>query len=127
MAVYGHSDNFWYLDQNALIMNPTLSLEKHITSYSRLGSLMIKDVPIVPPDSVIRSYRHTPPERIQFILTQDHDGLNPGSFIIKRGMWARYFLDVWYDPLFRMYNFQKAEQHALVNIIPHPIGSNSPY
>lgn len=95
-------------------MNPSVSIESSILDPKALGPIMRRDVPIVPPDSVIRTYRHTPPQRINFLLSQDHDGLNPGSFLIKQGTWARYFLDVWMDPLFRNYNFQRAEQMALV-------------
>ncbi len=32
----------------------------------------------------------------------------------KRGG-AKFFLDTWFDPLYRSYNFQKAEGHALVS------------
>lgn len=112
MATFKHSEYFWYLDQDAIIMNPALSIESHIVE--RLGSLIRRDVPIVPPDSVIKTYRHVPPERVQFILSQDKTGLQPGSMLFKAGPWSQYMLDAWYDPLFRFYNFAKAEQNALV-------------
>ena len=112
MATFKHSKYFWYLDQDAIIMNPALSIETHIVE--RLGSLVRRDVPIVPPESIIKTYRHVPPERVQFILTQDKTGLQPGSMLLKAGPWSHYLLDAWYDPLFRFYNFAKAEQNALV-------------
>lgn len=114
MTEYPHSDYFWYLDQHAIIMNPNLSLKDHITNPTRLNQLMLRDVSVVPPDSVIKTYRHVPAERISFILTQDHKGLQPGSMIIRSGEWATFLLDSWYDPIYRFYNFQKAETHALV-------------
>ncbi|KAF8534398.1 galactosyl transferase GMA12/MNN10 family-domain-containing protein [Trichophaea hybrida] len=119
MSTYKYSEYFWYLDQDAIIMNPSLSIESHIIS--PLGNLIRRDVPIVPPDSVIRTYRHVPPQRIQFIISQDKTGLQPGSMIIKSGAWANYFLDAWYDPMFRFYSFAKAEQNALEHIVQwHP-------
>jgi mannan polymerase II complex MNN11 subunit len=119
MAAYPYSSTFWFLDQNSIIMNPSLSLEAHITAPQRLSKLMRRDVPIVPPDSVIRTYRHVPADRVQFIISQDVEGLAPTSMIVKRGEWASYLLDAWYDPLFRLYNFQKAERHALVcSLVP---------
>lgn len=119
MSTYKHSEYFWYLDQDALIMDPTPSLEEHILA--PLNSLMRRDVPIVPPQSVIKTYKHVPAERIQFILTQDKLGLTPGSMILKSGPWANYFLDAWYDPMFRFYNFARAETHALEHIVQwHP-------
>lgn len=95
-------------------MNPSIKVETTVVAPKVLGPMMRRDVPIVPPDSVIRTYRHTPPEKINFILTQDHDGLNPGSFFIRQGSWAGFFLDVWMDPILKSYNFQRAEQMALV-------------
>lgn len=125
MTEYQWSDNFWYLDQDAIIMNPALSLEQHILAPKRLGTQMRRDVPVVPPDSVIRTYKHVQPDKIMLIISQDHDGLQPGSMIIRRSEWAKYFLDAWYDPMFRFYNFQKAEQHALVcDPFPSPIPSS---
>jgi len=112
MATYKHSEYFWFLGQDAIIMNPALSLDDHV--FGRLGSLMRRDVPIVPPSSVIKTYRHVPAERMRFIITQDREGLQPDSMIVKSGAWANYFLDAWYDPMFRLYNFPKKERHALV-------------
>lgn len=121
MAHHKHSTNFWLLDQHAIIANPSLSLQSHVLAPERLRSLMRRDVPIVQPNSVIKTYSHIAPERVQFMLTQDADGLHAGSMIIRRGPWADYFLDAWFDPLFRLYGFQKAEQHALEHVVQwHP-------
>jgi mannan polymerase II complex MNN11 subunit len=108
----------WYLDQNSLIMNPDLTVEGHIMNTKRLESLMIKDQSIVPPDSVIKTFGHLKGNQVDLVLTQDKDGLAQGSFIVRRGDWSRFFLDTWFDPLYRSYNFQKAETHALVSVLP---------
>ena len=96
-------------------MNPSLSLESHILEKTRLESLMLKDKPVVPPDSVIKTFSHLKGDKIDVVLTQDGEGLCQGSLILRRGDWARFFLDTWFDPLYRSYNFQKAEGHALVS------------
>lgn len=121
MKEYKYSTYFWALDQDAVIMNPSLSLEEHILAPERLDSIMRRGVPVVPPNSIIETYKYVTPERVQFIVTQDAEGLQPGSIIIKAGPWAHYFLDAWFDPLFRYYGFQKAEQHALVCSVPSPL------
>jgi hypothetical protein len=54
---------------------------------------------------------------VDFVLTQDKEGLAGGSFMVRTGEWAKYFLDAWFDPLYRSYNFQKAESHALEHIV----------
>lgn len=117
MTLYPHSTYVFYLTSTALIMSPSLSLEQHIMEPKRLESLMLVDKPVVPPDSVIKTFAHLKGDRIDFVLTQDHDGLAGGSMILRNGDWARFFLDAWFDPLYRSYNFQKAEGHALEHIV----------
>jgi mannan polymerase II complex MNN11 subunit len=95
-------------------MDPSLSLHSHILNPPRLASLILKDIPVVPPDSVIHTFSHLKPEKVDFVLTQDAESLCSDSFLLRRGDWARFFLDSWGDLLYRKYNFQKAEKHALV-------------
>lgn len=78
---------------------------------------MIPDHPVVPPESVIHTLHGRRSEHVDFIVTQDHEGLSQNSFIVRRGEWAKYFLDAWYDPLYRSYNFQRAEGHALEHLV----------
>lgn len=80
----------------------------------RLEQLMLRDVSVVPPDSVIKTFSHLKGDKVDLVLTQDGEGLCQGSFIIRQTDWAKFFLDTWFDPLYRSYNFQKAEGHALV-------------
>ena len=114
MTLYPHTSYFFLLSPQALIMNPSLSLINHIMDPKRLESLMLKDRAVVPPDSVIHTFSHLKGDRIDLVITQDGEGLCQDSFIIRRGEWAKFFLDSWFDPLYRSYNFQKAEGHALV-------------
>lgn len=117
MTLYPHTQYFFYLDRTSVITNPILSLHEHITKHSRLESLMIADQPIVPPDSVIRTLHSRRADRVDFIVTQDHEGLSQASFLVRHGIWAQFFLDSWYDPLYRSYNFQRAEGHALEHLV----------
>ena len=114
MTLHPHSTYFFHLSPHSLIMNPKLSLTGHVMDPRRLESLMLKDHPVVPPDSVIHTFSHLRGDKIDLILTQDGEGLCQESFILRRGEWSKFFLDVWFDPLYRSYNFQKAEGHALV-------------
>ncbi|OLN92272.1 Alpha-1,2-galactosyltransferase [Colletotrichum chlorophyti] len=112
---------FWYLDQDSYIMNPQMSLEGLILKSDKIESLMLKDHPVVPPDSIIKTFPHLKGNDIEFILTQDREGLSAGSFFVRNGEWAEYFVSTWFDPLYRSYNFQKAEGHALEHIVQwHP-------
>lgn len=124
MTKYPFTTYFFAVSPHAVIMNPSLSLESHILEKSRLESIMLKDKPVVPPDSVIKTFSHLKGDKIDLVLTQDGEGLCQGSFILRRGDWARFFLDTWFDPLYRSYNFQKAEGHALVSD-SHTFSTNS--
>lgn len=114
MAIHPHSTYFFHLSPHALIMNPAQSLKSHLLHRSRLESLMLRDLPVVPPDSIIKTFSHLKEEDVDLILTQDSEDLSPGSFVIRNGDFARFFLDVWFEPLYRSYNFAKAETHGLV-------------
>ncbi|KAI2611045.1 glycosyltransferase family 34 protein [Hypoxylon fragiforme] len=121
LTKYPDCKYIWYLDQNALIMNPHLKVEDYVMSGSKLESSMFKDLPVVPPDSIIKTFSHLKGNDVEFVLTQDKEGLASSSFVIKNGEWAIFFLDTWFDPLYRSYNFQKAETHALEHIVQwHP-------
>ena len=117
MSLYPHTPWLFHLSPSALIMRPQYSLEEQVTSPKQLESLMQVDVPVVPPDSVIHTFSHLRGENIDFVISQDSVGLGPSSMLIRTGEWARYFLDAWYDPLYRSYNFQKAERHALEHLV----------
>jgi len=117
MTSHPFSTYFFFLDHHALIMNPSLSIEHHIMDPARLESLMLPDKPIVPPDSIIKTFHTRDAAAIDLVVAQDSEGLAPASFILRRGAWAQFFLDAWFDALYRSYNFQKAEAHALEHLV----------
>jgi mannan polymerase II complex MNN11 subunit len=115
MALYPGSTYFFHLSPHAAIMEPSVSLTALVLDKKPLESLMLKDVPVVPPKSVIKTFRHVSASDVDLVISQDAESLSPGSFVLRRGDWAQYFLDAWFDPLYRSYNFAKAEIHALVS------------
>ncbi|KAB5582733.1 glycosyltransferase family 34 protein [Coniochaeta sp. 2T2.1] len=121
MTKFPDATYIWFLDQDAFIMNPSLKVEDHVMKPVRLEGLMIKDHPVVPPDSIIKTFTHLKGQDVDFVLTQDNDGLSVNSFLIRNGEWAEFFLETWFDPIYRSYNFQKAETHALEHVVQwHP-------
>lgn len=107
----------WYLSDESLIMNLAFTVEGDIMNPKKLETLMLRDQPIVPPNSVIKTFPNLKGTNIDFVLTQDNSGLSSSSFIIRKGDWSKFFLDIWFDPLYRSYNFQKGHTHALVNCL----------
>ncbi|KAF2639133.1 alpha-1,6-mannosyltransferas-like protein subunit [Massarina eburnea CBS 473.64] len=117
MTLFPGSTYFWFLDSTALIMNQALDLQSHLLAPAKLEKLMIVNEPVVPPDSVIKTFGNLKGDRIDFIVTQDKEGLTATSMVVRNGEWAKYFLDAWFDPIYRSYNFQRAEIHALEHIV----------
>ena len=117
MTQFPQTPYFLHLDDHTLITNPALGIEEHLTNTERIESLAITDVPVVPPDSVIKTMQGVPGDYVDLLLVQDREGLSVNSFLVRNGDWAKYFLDTWFDPLYRSYNFQKAERHALEHIV----------
>jgi glycosyl transferase family (putative galactosyltransferase) len=115
MSKFPECRYMWYLDQDAYIMEPSISLEEHLMNAARLEELMLRDQSVVPPDSIIKTFTHLKGRDVDLVLTQDREGLSVGSFVVRNGEWAQYLLESWFDPLYRSYNFQKAENHALVS------------
>ncbi|KAI9889712.1 MAG: hypothetical protein M1814_005011 [Vezdaea aestivalis] len=130
---FKHTSWIFHLGQNAMIMDPSQSMSAVILNPSKLETLMKRNAPVVPPESVIRTFTHLPANQVDLIISQDGNSLSQGAFLLRNwgstdssgrvedGAWARFFLDTWFDPLYRSYNFQKAEGHALEHIVQwHP-------
>jgi mannan polymerase II complex MNN11 subunit len=116
LTKYPECSYVWHIDASGFVMNPTLKIEQHVMKPARLEELMRKDVPVVPPDSIIRTFSHLKAKEVGLVITQDKEGLSTGSLIVRNGEWAKFFLETWFGPLYRSYNFQKAEVHALVSL-----------
>ncbi|KAH7319656.1 glycosyltransferase family 34 protein [Stachybotrys elegans] len=121
MTKYPDAKYIWYLDQNAYIMDPSKSLEEQFLEPRKLEGLMIKDYPVVPPDSIIKTSDHLTGEGAAMIISQDIDGLVTDSVIVRNGEFGKFLVEAWLGPLYRSYNFQKAERHTMEHIVQwHP-------
>lgn len=115
LSTFPDATYFWFVDVDTFIMNPQLSIEKDVMAAATLENSMLVDHPVVPPDSIIKTFTHLSGEDIDLVLTQDKEGLATSSFVLRNSEWARFMLETWFDPMYRSYNFQKAETHALVS------------
>ena len=115
LSKYPDCGHMWFLDEKALILDPKPSLEDHVLGKNKLAELMLPPKPIVP-ESIIETFEHLQTEDAALLISQDESGLATDSMIIKNGEWTKFFLEQWLDPLYRSYNFEKAERHALVRV-----------
>ncbi|KAF4121970.1 mannan polymerase II complex MNN11 subunit [Geosmithia morbida] len=121
ISTYPDCKYVWFLGQDAFVVEPGWSLDRLLLDQHVLEGLMIKDYPIVPPDSIIKTFSHLGGDDAHLVISQDKDGLVADSLIVRNGEWAKFFTETWLDPLYRSYNFQKAERHALEHMVQwHP-------
>ncbi|KAF3765844.1 family 34 glycosyltransferase [Cryphonectria parasitica EP155] len=121
MTKFPDASYLWYVDVDTFIMNPQISVDRDVMAPAKLEATMIVDHPVVPPDSIIHTFSHLGGGDVDLVLTQDKEGLVTSSFVLRNSEWSRYLLETWFDPIYRSYNFQKAETHALEHIVQwHP-------
>lgn len=113
---FPNAKHIFFVEEEALLMDLSISLEKHILDPAVLEMSILKNVPVVP-GSNIRTYNHFPVEHAKVIIPQDNDGeLNLSCFIVSTDMHGRTFLDYLNDPLIRGYYWKNNE---LSNSVGH--------
>ena len=109
---------FW-LDLDAIIMTPTRDLNSlllskeamkkalaggdshHGSDWSPLGTFQPMELDF---------------ENTDLLIAQDHNGINAGSFLIRRSKYTQILLDMWADPFFVHMTWPGQEQETLVCI-----------
>ncbi|VEU21368.1 DEKNAAC102804 [Brettanomyces naardenensis] len=122
MSAFPDAEFFWYLDEKCLILRDDINLQRYLLEPGVLGQAMLRDHPIVLPESAVRTYRSVDPQDISIILTQDSYGLSTDTMIVKNDLYGKAFLEYWGDRLYRGYeNFADNEIKALAHILQwHP-------
>lgn len=116
-----HPDAQWvfWLDLDAIIMTPKQDLNSLILSKEAMQKA-------IDAGAKHHGYEWQPegtfqPVKIDFentdlLIAQDHNGINAGSFLIRRSKYTQIFLDMWADPFFMQMTWEGREQEALVSI-----------
>lgn len=110
----------WWLDLDAIIMSPQVDLNSHLLSYSALYSRLQKGVPIIGGGghkTNLFTAKEIDVSQIDIILSQDHNGLNAGSFFIRRSVFSKWLMDLWSDPQFINAKWEGKEQDALLKMV----------
>ncbi|KAK9462078.1 galactosyl transferase GMA12/MNN10 family-domain-containing protein [Lipomyces oligophaga] len=118
MKQYPKAEWFWWLDLHTFIMEPQISLERHVfnkienTTYRTLSYYNPLNIPVDIPFV-------DPNHQINLVIPQDCGGFNLGSFFIRRSDWTDFLLDLWWDPVFyeqRHMQWEHKEQDALEHL-----------
>lgn len=126
MFAFPEAEWFWYLDEDALVMNEKVELVDYLLTPEQLKKAMLKEQPVIPPNGLIRTYKNIQPENVRMIFTQSDTKLETNSFIVQNDFVGRALLDMWTDRLFLGYNnFPFGPDSALTHILQwHPFVLN---
>jgi len=116
----------WWLDFDAVVMTPTIDLGNYILNPGAMYNKILKDqkFPIMHLGQKVEEALHLPadpdPEDIHLLISHDQNGLNAGSFFLRRSNWTQIFLELWNDPILMLEKKWWAhEQDALVHLFLH--------
>ncbi|KAF8466641.1 galactosyl transferase GMA12/MNN10 family-domain-containing protein [Kalaharituber pfeilii] len=112
----------WWLDSDAIIMTPDIDLNSYILSHSALSNRLERGVKIISSGAIksdLVSSTEPDVNLIDVIISQDHNGLNTGSFFLRRSTFTRMLIDFWSDPKILYANWQGGEQDGLLHLVTH--------
>ncbi|KAF1808598.1 galactosyl transferase, partial [Eremomyces bilateralis CBS 781.70] len=112
----------WWLDLDAIIMTPNRTMQDVVLSEAALRRAYKSDSDFVQYGnwSAIpgaRTRAEADWQTMDFLISQDQNGLNAGSFLIRRSAWSKMLLDMWGDPLLREQDWVGKEQDALLHLV----------
>lgn len=130
MFSFSSSAWFWWLDQDAIIMNQDFDIGTGLVfNKKELSRVMFRDKPIVPPESIVHTYKRNSASKVKLIMLQNDLGINMSSFLVRQDqLYGRVLMDYLMDPLHRKYQgFQdagigKALDSAMTHLLQwHPL------
>ncbi|WBW73817.1 alpha-1,2-galactosyltransferase Gmh1 [Schizosaccharomyces osmophilus] len=124
MEKYPNAKWIWWLDQDALIMNNNQSLQNLFLSTEKLKSSLLTDQPLWS-QIITQDKRRTPSiysdemiENIEYLISEDHNGVNAGSFLVKNTETMALFMDLLTEPTLVDYKVVRHEQD-LIGLMIH--------
>jgi len=121
---FPHAKWLWWLDFDAIIMSPKVDLTSLVLGAKSMYSVLRKGEDYRIRGKEREGVYHTPAnpsvDDIHLLISGDHNGINAGSFFLRRSDWTeKIFLDLWLDPFYIDRDWAGKEQDALIHIIEH--------
>lgn len=115
---YPQAKWLFFLDLDAIIMSSKQSLTDLVLSHEGMkksinwGAALTKENrgplgTFMQPDADL--------DNLDMLVAQDHNGINAGSFFLRRSKYTQWMLDMWADPFFMKMDWTGQEQEALVS------------
>lgn len=122
MFAFPEAEWFWYLDEDALIMNEKVNLEEYLLDKEVLRRAILREQPVIPPNGLIKTYKNLQPENVKLIFTQLDSKIETNSFLVKNDEIGGAIIEIWHDRLFLNYNnFPFGPDSAITHILQwHP-------
>lgn len=105
----------WWMDTDIIIMNTTLNIYDHVLSREGLARNILLDRKMTGAGggktgySTPATYKH---DDINFVISLDSWGMNAGNFLMRRGEWSNWLLNLWMEPLYISQNWVFPENDA---------------
>lgn len=113
----------WWLDIDAIIMTPTIDLSSHLLNAQSMYQMLRKGESYqlrgAGRAGVFDLPENPDPEKIHMLISGDHNGINAGSFFLRRSEWTDMFLDLWLDPFYISQTWPGKEQDAIIHMLQH--------
>jgi hypothetical protein len=115
-------DSQWvfFLDLDAIIMSPKQDLNSLTLSHAGMEKSLdfgreFTGSERTPLGVYMPQLRDAHFADIDMLIAQDHNGINAGSFFLRRSKFTQWLLDMWSDPFFMKMDWPGKEQDTLVS------------
>lgn len=112
----------WWMDMDIIIMNTSLSIYDHVLSPEGMARNVLLNESIHTAgggdlgQSTPSTYKH---EDINFVISKDAWGMVVGNFLMRRGTWSDWLLDLWIEPLYIAQGWTFPENDAWTHMWKH--------
>lgn len=117
MESFPKAKTFWFIDQNALIMNPQVDIVEDFVKPENLESKMLRNVPVQRDSGIIRTYVNNRASDVSLIFSRDESKMSTNSFVYKNSLQTKAFFETVMDPLFRGYRNFWNEADAINHVM----------
>lgn len=108
----------FFLDLDAIIMSPKQDLTELVLSHKGMKKSINWGGEWTGSERApLGTYMQTDTDldNLDMLIAQDQNGVNAGSFFLRRSKYTQWLLDMWTDPFFMKMEWAGQEQEALVN------------
>ncbi|KAF2404271.1 hypothetical protein EJ06DRAFT_546212 [Trichodelitschia bisporula] len=112
----------FFLDLDAIIMSPERDLHSSLLSQKGMLQSLNLGAQFLGLESVrLGLHMDTEPDlaNLDLLIAQDQNGINAGSFFLRRSHFTQWLLDMWVDPFFYRMDWFGQEQQTLLHLIEH--------